>query len=213
MNAATSTRRIFLIHGALAISGAVLLDMVPEALHAARQDAKTAAAAGDKFLFFTPEEGGDVKAFAAHIFPSDDTPGANEANVVYFIDRVLQGSKVERQQGFRTCIAALNEDSAQLFPGTTRFSTLSVERQAEVITKFQSFVRKRRSDLFRGVFEPGDNPFETMRTYVIAGFLSDPMDGGNKDSVGWDLIGFDGMGAHESPFGFYDAELLKGKKQ
>lgn len=210
MNIGPSSRRLFLKHSALGLSGAVLLNLLPSALQAAHQNAKAAAASGENFAFFSPEQAADVKAFADQIFPTDDTPGASEANVVYFIDQVLKSSDPDIREQFRHCITKLNEDSAQLFPGTARFSALSQERQAEVITRFQTFVRKKRSDVIRGMFGDGTNYFETMRTYVIAGFLSDPVDGGNKDMVGWELIEFDGMGAHEPPFGFYDAELLKG---
>jgi hypothetical protein len=55
----------------------------------------------------------------------------------------------------------------------------------------------------------GSNYFELLRTYIITGFLSDPDLGGNKDMLGWKVIGFDGMSAHQPPFGYYDAELLK----
>jgi gluconate 2-dehydrogenase gamma chain len=209
VNIGPSSRRLFLKHGALGLSGAVLLNLVPSALQAAHQSAKAAAASGEGFVFFSPGEAADVKAFADQIFPTDETPGASEANVVYFIDHVLKSSDHDAGDQFRHCISRLNENSAQLFPGTTQFSSLTRERQAEVITRFQTFVRKRRSDVVRGMFGDGTNYFDTMRTYVIAGFLSDPVDGGNKDMVGWELIGFDGMSAHEPPFGFYDSEVLK----
>jgi gluconate 2-dehydrogenase gamma chain len=210
VNIGPSSRRLFLKHSALGLSGAVLLNLLPSALQAAHQSAAAAAASGDPFAFFSPEQAADVAAFADQIFPTDDTPGASEANVVHFIDQVLKGSETEIREQFLHCVTRLNADSAQLFSGTTNFSALSHERQAEVITHFQTFVRKRRSDVFRGMFGDGSNHFDTMRTYVIAGFLSDPANGGNKNSIGWELIGFDGVAVHEPPFGFYDAELLKG---
>jgi gluconate 2-dehydrogenase gamma chain len=204
-----SSRRLFLKQSAFGIGGAVLINLVPEVLHAARLGADAAALAGDKFAVFSPEEGADLKAFAAQIFPTDETPGANEANVVYFIDHVLDKFEPENQANFRDCLKQLNEASAQAIPGSKHFSALSHEQQVAVLEKFQTVAKKRRSDLMGSFFGGISNPFETMRTYVIAGFLSDPDNGGNKDSVGWQLIGFDGMAMHEPPFGFYDAELLK----
>jgi gluconate 2-dehydrogenase gamma chain len=209
MNDVPSSRRLFLKQGALGLGGAVLLNLVPEVLHAAHREANAAAAAGEKLAVFSPEEGADVKAFAAQIFPTDDTPGANEANVVYFIDHVLDKYEPENRDDFRECVKLLNEMSTQVIPGSTHFGALHQEQQVKVLEKFQTFARKRRSDLMGSFFGGVSNPFETMRTYVIAGFLSDPDIGGNKDMVGWQLIGFDGMGMHEPPFGFYDAELLK----
>ena len=39
--------------------------------------------------FSAPREAADVEAVAAQIIPTDDSPGAREAGVVYFIDRAL----------------------------------------------------------------------------------------------------------------------------
>jgi gluconate 2-dehydrogenase gamma chain len=39
----------------------------------------------------------------------------------------------------------------------------------------------------------------------ILGFLSNPEYGGNRDKVGWKLIGFEDTFAYEPPFGYYDA--------
>ena len=204
------SRRLFLKQSAFGIGGAVLLNLVPEVLHAAHLEASRAAAASEPFAFFTPAEAANVKAFAAQIFPTDDTPGANEANVVYFIDHVLNKYEPENREEFRRSLASLNKSSSQMFPGTAQFSDLSPERQAAVITKFETFKRKRRADLLGSIFGGETNHFENIRSYVIAGFLSDPSNGGNKDMVGWQLINYDGMAMHEPPFGFYDAELLKG---
>ena len=34
--------------------------------------------------------------------------------------------------------------------------------------------------------------FDLLRTHVIAGFFADPVHGGNRDMIGWKLIGFPG---------------------
>ena len=34
--------------------------------------------------------------------------------------------------------------------------------------------------------------FDLLRTHVIAGFFADPVHGGNRDLIGWKLIGFPG---------------------
>lgn len=215
MKAVPSSRRLFLKQGTLGFGGAVLIHLVPDLLHAAYREASAAAQVGEKLAVFSPEEAVDVKAFASQIFPTDDTPGANQANVLYFIDHVLDKYEPENRDDFRECVKLLNEMSAKVIPGSTHFGALGPEQQVRVLEKFEKFARKRRSDLMGSFFGGVSNPFETMRTYVIAGFLSDPDNGGNKDMVGWQLIGFDGMAEHEPPFGFYDAELLKqdGDKQ
>jgi gluconate 2-dehydrogenase gamma chain len=46
--------------------------------------------------------------------------------------------------------------------------------------------------------------FEALRKHVIMGFLANPAWGGNRDKVGWKLIGFEDAGAFQPPFGYYD---------
>jgi hypothetical protein len=38
---------------------------------------------------FTTEKGAEIEAIAAQIIPADDTPGAREARVIYFMDPEL----------------------------------------------------------------------------------------------------------------------------
>ena len=51
--------------------------------------------------------------------------------------------------------------------------------------------------------------FSTIRYLVIAGMFALPDYGGNKDSVGYDLIGFDDRHSWFSPYGYYDADYLE----
>lgn len=48
--------------------------------------------------------------------------------------------------------------------------------------------------------------FGLLRTFTLIGFLSDPADGGNRDKVGWKLIGFEDKFYYQPPFGYYDAQ-------
>src|SRR5262245_36499531 len=62
-----------------------------EVAHAMDQGGHAALhTAGDpKIAFLTAAEAADIEAVAAQIIPTDDSPGAREAGVVYFIDRAL----------------------------------------------------------------------------------------------------------------------------
>ena len=48
---------------------------------------------------FTAEQAAEVEAIASRIIPTDDTPGAKEAGVVYFIDHAIQPGGVAADQG------------------------------------------------------------------------------------------------------------------
>ena len=54
--------------------------------------------------------------------------------------------------------------------------------------------------------------FRRAREYTIIGFLGNPKRQGNRDELGWKYIGFENPGMFSPPFGYYDAELLSGKK-
>ena len=52
--------------------------------------------------------------------------------------------------------------------------------------------------------------FETLRQHTVMGFLASPAWGGNRDKIGWKLIGFDDSGAFQPPFGYYDTPERQG---
>src|SRR5208283_2006898 len=84
------SRRRFLLESVNGISAAWVAQHWTSAL-AAAQHAHTLlqSAAPARFEFFTPDLATEVDAVAGRIIPTDQTPGAREAGVVYFIDRAL----------------------------------------------------------------------------------------------------------------------------
>lgn len=46
---------------------------------------------GDQAKFFSPHQLATIEAACARVYPTDDDPGAREANVVRYIDRYLSG--------------------------------------------------------------------------------------------------------------------------
>lgn len=207
-----SSRRSFLQQGALGLGFALLSAITPDALRTAHAYASNAAHTNAGFRFFTAEEAPDVIAFGAQIIPTDDTPGATEAHAVYFIDHALMEFAPEDQTRVRAAIQALNDTAAKKSGRAVPFAHLSSTEQVAVMKEFESSfspVQGGYDPSNNGMNGSGSNYFELLRTYIITGFLSDPDLGGNKDMLGWKVIGFDGMSAHQPPFGYYDAELLK----
>ena len=52
--------------------------------------------------------------------------------------------------------------------------------------------------------------FQVMRIMTFAGFFGMSQYGGNRDGVGWRLLGMDPAAhAYTSPFGYYDARYLE----
>ena len=82
------SRRRFLQNSLASLSATWVASHWPAALEAAQHAHNSAqSAAPPKFEFFTPEMAAEVDAIVARIIPTEETPGAREAGVVYFIDR------------------------------------------------------------------------------------------------------------------------------
>jgi len=204
MNESVS-RRQFLSRGISGLSAVWVSAHLP-ALVAAAGHARRAAnsPAPPKFEFFTPEQAAEIDAITARIIPTDDTPGAREAGVVYFIDRGLTTFGTDDQKTYREGLPEMQARVAEMFPGTAKFSSLTAEQQDEVLRSFDQNAASARRP-FRA--RPGaQNFFETLRQHTIAGFLIDPDYGGNHDGVGWKVIGREREHMFQAPFGYYDKD-------
>jgi gluconate 2-dehydrogenase gamma chain len=189
-----SSRRRFLTASASALGTAWLATRWP-AIAAAHEYVQQAAASGQPvFQFFSAEQAVEVEAMAAQIIPTDDTPGAREARVVYFIDRALTTFERDKQPLYKQGLGELPSKVGQLFPGQNKFSALTPARQVQVLTAIE------QSEFF-----------EIVRVHTIAGFFANPEHGGNHDQIGWKLIGFEDRGVYEPPFGYYDREENQSK--
>jgi gluconate 2-dehydrogenase gamma chain len=137
------------------------------------------------------DEAQEFAAIAARILPSDDTPGADEGGVIYFIDNVLGTSRSELLAPLREGLAALQANARGNF-GVKRFSELDALRQDALLESIE-----------------GSSFFQSLRFLTLAGMFTLPEYGGNRDFVGWDLIGFDHRHAWAPPFGYYDADYMQ----
>src|SRR6266446_3056364 len=110
------SRRSFLTRGGAAVSAVWLSAHWPAIVAAAEHAHKTArTSAPPKFQFFTPDEAVEIEAITARIFPSDETPGAREAGVVYFIDQALTTFAVDEQKTYREGLPNLQARVRELF--------------------------------------------------------------------------------------------------
>jgi gluconate 2-dehydrogenase gamma chain len=191
----SSSRRQFVIRSFSGIGSAWLTLHWP-AILAARDHAHAAAQADAPVAlqFFSPEQAIEIEAAAAQIIPSDETPGAREARVVYFIDRALVTFERDKQAAYTQGLKDLENKTKSLFPQADKFSSLSQAQQVQLLEAID------QSEFF-----------ELLRVHTIIGFLARPEYGGNHGEVGWKLIGFENKGVYSPPFGYYDAEIVKGK--
>jgi gluconate 2-dehydrogenase gamma chain len=190
----SSSRRQFVIRSLSGISAAWLTLHWP-AILAAHDHAHMTAQPGASisFQFFSPDQAAEIDAAVAQIIPADETPGAREAKVVYFIDRALVTFDRDKQSFYTQGLKDLQAKTTEVFPSVKKFSALSQTQQIQLLEVIE------KSDFF-----------ELLRVHTIMGFLARPDYGGNYQQAGWKLIGFENKGFYTPPFGYYDAEITKG---
>src|SRR5689334_4475687 len=107
----STSRRDFLAASATALAS-LWLTADPQEVHASLRHAAHVARATQPVAFdvFTPEEAADVEAIASQIIPTDDSPGAREAKVVYFIDHSLANWAAPTKEDFSKGLAELNAE-------------------------------------------------------------------------------------------------------
>jgi len=183
-------RRRFLLSGLRGAGGAWASLHWPAIVAAAQHAAHARVAAPPpKLEVLSAEQAAEIEAAAARIIPSDDSPGAREAGVIYFIDRALATFAAGELEDYVKGLPVLQAKTREMFPNASRFSQAAPDQQDAVLRALE-----------------GQPIFEAIREHTIVGFLADPARGGNRGEVGWKLMGFDGSPAFAPPFGYYDRD-------
>jgi gluconate 2-dehydrogenase gamma chain len=173
----SDSRRKFLLTSVGASSAAWLAANWPAQVAAAEK-----AQAMGTFTHFTREQAAVVDAMAAQIYPTTDTPGAREAQVIYFIDLALVTFAQDKQDVYAKGFADLSSRT-----GGKAFAALSSADQIALLTSIE------KTPFFR-----------TVRDHTIMGMFAAPQHGGNYKKIGWTQIGYDDSLNFRAPFGAYD---------
>jgi gluconate 2-dehydrogenase gamma chain len=158
---------------------------------------------------FNDQEAQAVEAIVDRLIPPDPTtPGGKDAGCAVYIDRQLAGpyggaqnnymqppfAAAAKGQGNQTSLtpkeiyqkglAALDNYCHQTFAGAA-FAALTDEQKDQVLQGLEN-----GSIMLAGI-EP-KTFFEQILQNTQEGFFADPVYGGNRDMVGWKMIGFPG---------------------
>jgi gluconate 2-dehydrogenase gamma chain len=139
---------------------------------------------------FTAEQAEAVDALASRILPAvDGRPGAHEAGAVYFIDRALATFNAGQKKLYAHGVDDLNRRASHRSKGALKFAALTPARQDEIIKEIEK------------------TPFfEAARFDTIVGVFALPKWGGNREHIGWQMLGLTHQPAFQPPFGYYDGE-------
>jgi len=180
------TRRDFIHQSSAGIGIGWLAVSLPVILSTANLACK-AESQGDIFLVLSDAEASLTDALASMIIPTDETAGAHEAGVVYFVDRSLDSFASPFKALIRSGLSDV-ESSIQAIRAGAVFEQLTESEKESIMGTVEN------TEFFKQFY------FLTM-----AGMLSHPNHGGNRDKIGWKMIGFDDRHAWQYPFGYYDA--------
>jgi gluconate 2-dehydrogenase gamma chain len=163
--------------------------------------------------FFDAHQRATVEAAMARMIPTDDTPGAREAGTIDFLDRYLSGidfvfakpdgSGFETLEGkqawaWEQRIAALRDT----------YVTGTEEQQSRLLTELERPAQEQEEqvadDQVRAAWTPPEPALQQsvveiglafvplLALHTRQGFYADPIYGGNRDRIGWQVIGFPG---------------------
>ena len=154
-----------------------------------------------------------LDAAVARLIPADELgPGAKEADVTYFIDRQLVSSwgthgrnyrmgpwpEGTPQQGFQSPLTP-----QEIYRAAIRETNIYYNKQYG--KRFDLLTPAQQDEVLHGL-EDGKIELESVSSKLFfglllrnteEGFFSDPMYGGNRDKIGWKLIGFPGVAASD----------------
>jgi gluconate 2-dehydrogenase gamma chain len=185
-------RRLFLraaVAAGVAWATADLIQ-VEEALAWATEQSTSAS---PSLRVLTTADAAAIDALTSRIIPAvDGKPGAHDAGAVYFIDRALGTFNAGQRKAYIDGIADLNRRAAGRFQGVTSFAALDTTQQDALIREIEQ------------------TPFfQSVRFDTLIGTFALPSWGGNRDYVGWHLLGFEHQPRFQAPFGYYDADINK----
>lgn len=164
--------------------------------------------------YFNDYQARTVEAIAERIIPANGADaGATQAGVVYYIDRTISGFSAGLQRVYRLGLRELESYCDR--EHSMRFVDLSAERQDDILRRFlgnetgggtiahpAGLVQPATEGLDRGgggsgSSEEGDLEvlrffFAVIREHTVEGYFCDPIYGGNRQAVGWRLVGFPG---------------------
>ncbi len=150
--------------------------------------AASAPAGGDAPRNLTARERELLDVMIGRLIPSDEAgPGAREAGALDYIDRELGGALAGSRELYRAGLLAL--DRYAEYARGAPFAQLPERDQDSVLFDVQTGGATGSGAGFLGSSAAF---FDTVRAHTWQATFGDPVYGGNRDFIGWDLIGYPG---------------------
>lgn len=137
------------------------------------------------YRFFTPEEAQCIIAVCEQIIPKDQSPGATDAGVIYYIDRQLSGVFHYNQETYRNGIKNLQEYCNKKYGKL--FGNLIPDDQNKLLKMLEL------NQLSKAEWSQGQSSdfFNLILSHTMQGFYGSPIHGGNKDYMSFEMLRID----------------------
>ena len=137
------------------------------------------------YISFTDEQSDCIGAICEQIIPTDEFPGAIDAGVVNYIDKLLYQRFPELKERYYTGIRSINIYCSETFGKT--FTGLEWDQQTTVLQDMEAgkLPESHWKDISQRSF------FWMVRQHTMQGFYGPPHHGGNKDYVSYRMMKLD----------------------
>jgi gluconate 2-dehydrogenase gamma chain len=131
-------------------------------------------AAGNSWNVLSEEHARTLATLCDQIIPADEFPSASQAGVVTYIDRQLARHYRRHQDAYREGLDQVDAMSRNRFG--VAFLNATSTQQLDMVVALE---KQNRSF------------FELIRQHTMEGYYGSPRHGGNRDAVGWHMLGLD----------------------
>jgi gluconate 2-dehydrogenase alpha chain len=141
---------------------------------------------GDAFLALNEAEARTIGAVFERMFPADvQEPGATEIGATRYLDRALAGAYRDQLATYRDGLMMLDRTSQRRFG--VDFADARADDQDAILRELE------QGQIGDWVAPEQRVFFEMMRGHMQEGLFSDPAHGGNREKLGWRVLGHPGV--------------------
>jgi hypothetical protein len=124
-----------------------------------------------------------LRAVVDCLIPADDFPGAYDAGVCNYLERLLHTDLAAHAEVFRAGIDAIDTEALARY--NARFAVLTPDQQRATLAGIESGMVKTSWPIAPSRF------FEMLVNTTAEGYYSDPEQGGNRGCASWVMTGFE----------------------
>ena len=124
-----------------------------------------------------------LRAIVDCLIPPDDFPGAYEAGVCDYLERIFQTDLAAQSEFFLAGIDAIEAEALERF--NESFANLTPDQKVSTLAAVESGDVKTPWPISPKLF------FDMLVNTTAEGYYSDPQQGGNRSGLSWVMTGFE----------------------